>query len=135
MASLNIPFLVFSRSNFVFESDESCYTSIITSTTVDEDQQIADGTVDTTLTISDYCGETIFFTLDVDSRTVIKRHPDNESLRKSYKSYFHMLVHPKLLLVPSISMKEKIGILLDATIVKSRQKGLLFFKALIFEKI
>ena len=36
MASLNIPFLVFSRSNFEFESDDSCHSGIINPTEVVE---------------------------------------------------------------------------------------------------
>lgn len=36
-----------------------------------------------------------------------------------------MLLHPKLLLIPSISMKEKIGKLIDASIVKSPAKFIL----------
>ena len=75
--------------------------------------------------ISDFWGEAIFFILDVDSRTILKRDSENESLSKYYKSYFHMLLHPKILLIPSISMKDKIGILIDATVVKSPAKYIL----------
>ena len=116
MASLNIPFLVFSRSNFVFESDESCYAT---------SQHIPEENEESLLIISDYCGEAIFFTLEVDYRTLMKKKTDSENACKSCKSFFHMLLHPKLLLVPSISMKEKIGKLLDACIVKSPAKFIL----------
>ena len=36
MASLNVPFLMFSRTNFVFESKNTCYTWIITETDIEE---------------------------------------------------------------------------------------------------
>ena len=122
MASLNVPFLVFSRSNFVFESNNTCYTGIITETDIEENETYVPEKEDTILIISDLWGEAIFFTLDVDSRTIVQKDSKSESLSKSYKSYFHMLLHPKLLLVPSISMKEKVGCLLDATVVNSPAK-------------
>ena len=122
MASLNIPFLVFSRSNFVFETNNSCYTGIITDTDIEENDTYEPEKEDSVLIISDLWGEAIFFNLDVDSRTVVQKNSLNSSLSKSFKSYFHMLLHPKLLLIPSISMKEKVGNLIDACVVTSPAK-------------
>ena len=38
MASLNAPFLMFSRSSFVFESNNTCYTGIITENDIEENE-------------------------------------------------------------------------------------------------
>lgn len=125
MASLNIPFLVFSRSNFVFESDDSCYSGLITG--IEDESNFAGGPDrdESILVNTDFCGEAVFFTLDVDSRTIVKRGSDEDRNAKTYKSFFHLLLHPKLLLIPSISMKERVGTLLDAAVVKSPAKYIL----------
>lgn len=67
----------------------------------------------------------IFFDLDVDSRTIVKHSSGHSFQSRTFQSYYHVLLHPKLLLVPSISMKDKIGVLLDATTVKSPAKFIL----------
>lgn len=53
MASLNIPFLIFSRSNFVFETNNSCYTGIITDTDIEENDTYEPEKEDSVLIISD----------------------------------------------------------------------------------
>ena len=55
----------------------------------------------------------------------MRRGNEESRTSKIYKTYYHLLLHPKLLLVPSISMKEKIGRLLDATVVESPAKFIL----------
>lgn len=53
MASLNIPFLIFSRSNFVFESDDNCYTGLINQADRDESNFVEGEDDDSLLVISD----------------------------------------------------------------------------------
>lgn len=125
MASLNIPFLVFSRSNFMFESDETWYSGLIHQADSEEEKRYEVKSEEPIMAISDIWGEAIFFNLDVDSRTIVRKGEDGERTSKTYKSYYHLLLHPKLLLIPSISMKERVGRLLDASIVKSPAKFIL----------
>lgn len=53
MASLNIPFLVFSRSNFVFESNNDCYTGIISQGDRDESNAFSTEDEKSILVVSD----------------------------------------------------------------------------------
>lgn len=53
MASLNIPFLVFSRSNFVFESNNDCYTGIISQGEKDESNAFPTENEESIMVVSD----------------------------------------------------------------------------------
>lgn len=53
MASLNIPFLVLSRSNFEFESNDSCYSGIVNQSDAVEGSYVPPREEDCILAISD----------------------------------------------------------------------------------
>ena len=113
MASLNIPFLVFSRSTFTFETRPECYCSLDNRANID---------VANTLLISNPKGEIIIFSYELD--VLLRRRSDIGHAIHS-TTFYNLLLHPKLLMLPSISVVEKVGPLVDVALVENPSKYIL----------
>ena len=116
MASLNIPFLLFSKCNFEFETRSYCHSEIIDS--------IEDGLL---FAHSNIKGEVIFYDFSIDQRTIRMKVKDS-ALDQEYRSYYHLMIEQKLLLIPSINEKEACGFLKDSTLIKSPSPEILVRK-------
>ena len=113
MASLNIPFLVFSRSTFTFETAPYCYSSLDNRTDID---------FSNTLLISNPKGEIIIFSYELD--VLLRRRYDIGHAVHS-TTFYNLLLHPKLLMLPSISAVEQVGPLVDIALVENPSKYIL----------
>ena len=105
MANLNTPFLLMSKSSFNFVSNDHCFSSM-----VDNQQN------QSVLAYSSTKGEVVLYNTVFDQRTVRKRRTD-KNLEVEYRSYYHVILHPKLLLVPNINMDYRTGYLVDSTVM------------------